>query len=57
MTGAELSAEELELCERQEFPVLRKPFLAMDLLSLVQASLLAVQRRRAIGIAGRRRAV
>jgi len=57
MTGGELTAEEIELCERQEFPVLRKPFLAMDLLSLVHASLLAVQRRRAIGIAGRRRAV
>ena len=51
MTGGELSAEEIELCERQEFPVLRKPFLAMDLLSLVQASLLRVQRRRPIDIA------
>jgi ActR/RegA family two-component response regulator len=57
MTGGELSAQEIELCERQEFPVLRKPFLASDLVGLVQASLLSVQRRRAVGVAGRRRAV
>ena len=35
-TGAELSADEAELCERQDFPVLRKPFLPEDLISLVR---------------------
>jgi ATP-dependent Clp protease ATP-binding subunit ClpA len=40
MTGGDLSAEEIELCERQEFPVLRKPFLSIDIISLVRASLL-----------------
>ena len=48
MTGGELSADEIAICERQEFPVLRKPFLARDLISLVRASLLRVQHRRPI---------
>jgi hypothetical protein len=40
MTGSELSPDELTVCERQEFPVLRKPFLAADVISLVRAGLL-----------------
>jgi ATP-dependent Clp protease ATP-binding subunit ClpA/CheY-like chemotaxis protein len=40
MTGAELSADELAVCERQDFPVLRKPFLVRDAISLVKASVL-----------------
>ena len=40
MTGAELTGEEVAICERQEFPVLRKPFLLRDIISLVRASLL-----------------
>jgi CheY-like chemotaxis protein/DNA polymerase III delta prime subunit len=40
MSGSELSSDELALCEQQEFPVLRKPFLAADIVSLVRASLL-----------------
>ena len=40
MTGGDLSAEEIAVCERQEFPVLRKPFLSRDVISLVRASLL-----------------
>jgi CheY-like chemotaxis protein len=40
MTGMELSSEEVALCARQDFPVIRKPFLASDLVSLTRASLL-----------------
>lgn len=40
MTGAELSSDETALCERQDFPVLRKPFLANDAISIIQARLL-----------------
>jgi ATP-dependent Clp protease ATP-binding subunit ClpA/CheY-like chemotaxis protein len=40
MTGAELSADEVAVCERQDFPVLRKPFLVRDAVSLVKASVL-----------------
>jgi ATP-dependent Clp protease ATP-binding subunit ClpA/CheY-like chemotaxis protein len=40
MTGSELSPDELAVCERQDFPVLRKPFLAADVISLVRAGLL-----------------
>jgi DNA-binding response OmpR family regulator len=39
MTGGELSDDELAVCERQGFPILRKPFLAADILGLVKASL------------------
>jgi CheY-like chemotaxis protein len=39
MTGGELSDDELTVCERQGFPILRKPFLASDIVGLVQASL------------------
>jgi CheY-like chemotaxis protein len=40
MTGGELTADEIAVCESQEFPVLRKPFLARDLIGLVRAGLL-----------------
>jgi ATP-dependent Clp protease ATP-binding subunit ClpA/CheY-like chemotaxis protein len=40
MTGAELSADEVAVCERQDFPVLRKPFLVRDAVSLIKASVL-----------------
>jgi CheY-like chemotaxis protein len=39
MTGGELSDDELTVCERQGFPILRKPFLAADIVGLVKASL------------------
>jgi ATP-dependent Clp protease ATP-binding subunit ClpA len=39
MTGGELSNDELAVCERQGFPILRKPFLAADIIGLVKASL------------------
>jgi ATP-dependent Clp protease ATP-binding subunit ClpA/ActR/RegA family two-component response regulator len=40
MTGGELSADEIAICERHDFPLLRKPFLARDIISLARASLL-----------------
>lgn len=40
MTGTELSPDEAALCDRQDFPVLRKPFLAPDVLSIIRARLL-----------------
>ena len=36
-TGTELSPDEAALCDRQDFPVLRKPFLAPDVLSIIRA--------------------
>jgi len=39
-------ADEAERCERREFPVLRKPFLPEDVVSLVRARL---QRSKAAG--------
>lgn len=39
-TGMELSADESALCERQDFPVLRKPFLPEDVVTLVRSRLL-----------------
>jgi hypothetical protein len=38
--GTELSPDEAALCDRQDFPALRKPFLAQDVLSVIQARLL-----------------
>ncbi|RPJ53281.1 MAG: response regulator, partial [Acidobacteria bacterium] len=38
--GMELSSDEAALCERQGFPVLRKPFLAEDVVTLVRARLM-----------------
>jgi CheY-like chemotaxis protein len=39
MTGAQLSAEEEAVCQEYDFPVLRKPFLANDILNLIRARL------------------
>lgn len=39
MTGGELSPEEQSICQRCDIPVLRKPFLANDILNLVRARL------------------
>ena len=39
-TGTELSADESALCERQGFPVLRKPYLPEEIVNLVRARLL-----------------
>jgi ATP-dependent Clp protease ATP-binding subunit ClpA len=40
MTGAQLPPEEEAICQQYEFPVLRKPFLAHDLVDLIRARLL-----------------
>jgi CheY-like chemotaxis protein/Ni2+-binding GTPase involved in maturation of urease and hydrogenase len=37
MTGMELSAEESAFCDEYDIPVLRKPFLGQDAISLIQA--------------------
>jgi DNA-binding response OmpR family regulator len=37
MTGTELTADETAVCERYDIPVLRKPFLGQDAISLIQA--------------------
>jgi ATP-dependent Clp protease ATP-binding subunit ClpA len=39
MTGAQLPPEEEAICQQCEFPVLRKPFLANDVLNLIRARL------------------
>ena len=39
-TGMELSPDEAALCERQGFPILRKPFLPEDVIALVRAVVL-----------------
>jgi CheY-like chemotaxis protein len=39
MTGTELSPDEAGLCERYDIPVLRKPFLGQDAISLIQSRL------------------
>jgi ATP-dependent Clp protease ATP-binding subunit ClpA/CheY-like chemotaxis protein len=39
MTGGELSDDERTVCQRQGFPILRKPFLGSDIKDLVRASL------------------
>jgi CheY-like chemotaxis protein len=38
MSGMELGPEEMALCERYRFPVLRKPFLLDDVVSLLRAT-------------------
>lgn len=35
-TGTELSSDESDVCERQKFPVLRKPYLPEDIVALVR---------------------
>jgi CheY-like chemotaxis protein len=52
MTGMELSAEETALCERHQFPLLRKPFLAQEVVGLLQGRL-RLERARASAEAGR----
>ncbi len=39
MTGAQLTPEEEAICQEYDFPVLRKPFLANDVLNLIRARL------------------
>ena len=36
MTGANLAAEEELVCRRNGFPLLQKPFLAQDIMSLIR---------------------
>jgi CheY-like chemotaxis protein len=38
MTGGELSADELAVCERQRFPILQKPFLMTDVVGLIKSN-------------------
>jgi CheY-like chemotaxis protein len=40
MSGMELSADEAILCQRYDFPVLRKPFLISDLVNVLRARVL-----------------
>jgi CheY-like chemotaxis protein len=49
MTGMELSAEESSFCEQYDIPVLRKPFLGQDAISLIQARMVHSQASRATG--------
>jgi CheY-like chemotaxis protein/Ni2+-binding GTPase involved in maturation of urease and hydrogenase len=49
MTGTELSAEETDECERHDIPVLRKPFLGQDAISLIQARLVHARAARGSG--------
>jgi len=39
MTGAQLSPEEEAICQEYDFPILRKPFLANDILNMIRARL------------------
>jgi CheY-like chemotaxis protein len=39
MTGAQLTADEEGICQEYDFPILRKPFLANDILNLIRARL------------------
>jgi hypothetical protein len=41
MTGTILPAEEEALCEEHNFPVLRKPFLASDVMNQIRSRLTA----------------
>jgi CheY-like chemotaxis protein/Ni2+-binding GTPase involved in maturation of urease and hydrogenase len=49
MTGTELSADEAGLCERYDIPVLRKPFLGQDAISLIQSRLVHTHPPRGAG--------
>ena len=55
MTGTELSPDEAEICERYDIPVLRKPFLGQDAISLIQARMVHSHAARGGGspLAGR----
>jgi ActR/RegA family two-component response regulator len=46
MTGAELAPDETAICQRHDFPVLRKPFLAEDVVRVIQPFLINWPRRR-----------
>jgi ATP-dependent Clp protease ATP-binding subunit ClpA/CheY-like chemotaxis protein len=46
MTGGGLSSEEQSLCERREYPILYKPFLAEEVLKVVQGRVL----RASVGV-------
>jgi CheY-like chemotaxis protein len=46
MTGIELSTEEASFCEVHDIPVLRKPFLGQDAISLIQARIVHSQASR-----------
>jgi CheY-like chemotaxis protein/Ni2+-binding GTPase involved in maturation of urease and hydrogenase len=46
MTGMELSTEESAFCEQYDIPVLRKPFLGQDAISLIQARMVHSQASR-----------
>jgi ATP-dependent Clp protease ATP-binding subunit ClpA/ActR/RegA family two-component response regulator len=39
MTGAQLTPEEEAICQEYDFPIMRKPFLANDILNLIRARL------------------
>jgi CheY-like chemotaxis protein len=56
MTGMELSPDEAALCERYDIPVLRKPFLGQDAISLIQSRLVHTHAGRGAPIAGPDRA-
>jgi CheY-like chemotaxis protein/Ni2+-binding GTPase involved in maturation of urease and hydrogenase len=49
MTGTELSPDEAGLCERYDIPVLRKPFLGQDAISLIQSRLVHTHAPRGAG--------
>ena len=42
MTGSVLPAEEEAICEEYDFPVLRKPFLASDVMNQIRGRLASV---------------
>ena len=46
MTGSMLPPEEEAICEEHDFPVLRKPFLATDVMNQIRGRLAARTRRR-----------
>jgi hypothetical protein len=41
MTGSMLAPEEEAICEEHDFPVLRKPFLATDVMNQIRGRLAA----------------
>jgi hypothetical protein len=47
MTGTVLPAEEEALCEEHNFPVLRKPFLASDVMNQIRSRLTSTAARGA----------
>ena len=46
MTGSMLAPEEEAICEEHDFPVLRKPFLATDVMNQIRARLSASESGR-----------